>query len=162
MVDKRYNRTPAETFAPTIRHNTFKPITAAGVYRAAKTGRAVRFQSGDVSVAFLRGTQSAADKRVLRPPRGFRSVDRRGVPIVWELSSNLYGESSAPRIWHQTALEYCVNDPTGPQLRVRATPIRATCTRNTRMARVSTLVGTSMTSGALTTPVSSQPQTWPS
>ena len=116
-VDQRYNRTPAETFAPTMRHSTFKTICAAGVCRAAKTGRSVRYQSGDVSVAFLRGTQCSANSRYLRPPPMFRSFDRRGVPIVWRLTGNLYGESSAPRIWHETAIDYCVNDLDGPQLK---------------------------------------------
>ena len=115
LIDAKYNRTPAETFAPTMRHTTFKAITAAGVCRAAKTGRAARFQSGDVSVAFLRGKQPSAEQRFLRPPPGFRTVDRRGVPVVWRLTGNLYGEGSAPRVWHQTALDYCINDPDGPQ-----------------------------------------------
>jgi hypothetical protein len=110
LIDQKYNRTPAETFAPTLRLNTFKTICAAGVARAAKTGRQSRFRSGDVPVAFLRGSRPESCTRYLRPPPGYRSFDRRGVPIVWKLKGNLYGESSAPRVWHETALAYCLSD----------------------------------------------------
>ena len=81
-ADKKFNRTPAETFAPTMRHSTFKTICAGGVCRAKTAKHKLRFRSADVTAAFLQGRQPEGCVRHVRPPEGFRQVDRRGVPIV--------------------------------------------------------------------------------
>jgi hypothetical protein len=103
---------PAEnTFVPTLRHTTLKLRIAAGVAQAAKIASAVtdaarpnttrvpvpRFCTFDVDAAFLNGTNLTGRPRYVRPPPGFRTYDRRGVAIVWEMMGNCYGRS----VWHR-------------------------------------------------------------
>jgi hypothetical protein len=115
-ADAKLGLSPAETFAPTMRHNTFKLMTAASVARAAadaklnKIRRETRHRQFDVTAAFLQGGNPSDDgrRRVVRPPLGFRTFDRRGVPLVWELKGNCYGRTVAPRGWHKTFHQFCV------------------------------------------------------
>ena len=107
-VDIKMGLPPAQTFAPTIRHNTLKLMIAAGVVRAAADERAAvkrsatRFRAFDVTAAFLQGEPLDDRPRHIRPPEGYRTYDRRGVPIVWKLPGNCYGRAVAPRIWHKS------------------------------------------------------------
>jgi len=119
-VDTQMGLPPAETFAPTVRHNTLKLLIAAGVVRAAKaegvvrtaeaeksnSTKGTRFRSFDVTAAFLQGKPLDDRARYIRPPQGYRQFDRRGVAIVWKLMGNCYGRGVAPRVWHQTAIEF--------------------------------------------------------
>jgi hypothetical protein len=98
-----------------MRHNTFKLLTAASVCRAAQRssasqggGARLRVRSADVPVAFLNGNSLSGRPRFVRPPEGFRSFDRRGVPIVWKMMGNCYGRAVAPRIWHKTIHSFLV------------------------------------------------------
>ena len=132
-IDARKGITPEQTYAPTVRHNTLKLLIAAGVIRAgsntpfqpadgskspfhradgrkSETSRKMRFRSFDVTAAFLQGESPEGRVRYVRPPDGFRQVDRRGVPIVWKLTGNCYGRAAAPRIWY-TAIHDYVTDP---------------------------------------------------
>ena len=111
-IDQRLGLPPSETFAPTVRHNTFKLLNATAVVRAAQreTSKSVnsadakplRIRSLDVTAAFLQGTPRDDRVRYVRPPEGYRAFDRRGVPIVWEMPGNCYGRTTAPRTWNQT------------------------------------------------------------
>ena len=58
--------------------------------------------SFDVEGAYLQGEYAAGQVVYARPPPGYRSFDRRGVPVVWRLTSPLYGEADAGRLWNQT------------------------------------------------------------
>ena len=52
-----------------------------------------------------RGTRTSNNRtRYVRPPLGYRQVDRRGVPIVWKLVGNCYGDETAPRVWFESLL----------------------------------------------------------
>ena len=108
VVDKQMGLPAEQTFAPTVRHNTLKLLIAAGVVRAAKQRDAgsklapMRFRTFDVSAAFLQGKSITGRRRYVRPPDGFRTCDRRGVPIVYESIGNCYGRTTAPRVWYQT------------------------------------------------------------
>jgi hypothetical protein len=104
-VDKKMGLAPEQTFAPTVRHNTLKLLIAAQVARHHQLERPsspLRFRAADVPVAFLRGTSLTGRPRYVRPPLGFRTYDRRGVPIVWKMMGNCYGRAVAPRIWNAT------------------------------------------------------------
>jgi hypothetical protein len=107
-IDIKLNRTPAETYAPTVRVATCKMATARGCVRAYenrnKAGRVkMRYRTSDAKSAFLQGKQPEVDSaRIVRPPEGFRKVDRRGVPIVWKLVGNCYGTDTAPRVWFES------------------------------------------------------------
>ena len=109
-VDARYNQTPAETFAPAVRHNTCKMMTAASCVRAfqQRDGKGVhpmRYRQADFDAAFLQGKQpEGGRKRYVRPPQGFRHFTRGGVPIVWLLVGNCYGTEDAPRVWYETIM----------------------------------------------------------
>jgi len=37
-----------------------------------------------------------------RPPKGHRTHDERGVPLIWKLNTPLYGQGDAGRIWYRT------------------------------------------------------------
>jgi hypothetical protein len=116
-VDKQLGLSPEETFAPTMRHNTLKLLTGAAVARAAQRtssqggaggGHPLRFRSADVPVAFLNGASLSGRPRYVRPPPGFRTHDRRGVPIVWLMMGNCYGRTIAPRVWNTTLHTFLV------------------------------------------------------
>ena len=109
-IDERYNHTPAETYAPAVRHNTCKMMTAAAAVRAFKQRDIpdvcpMRYQQADFDAAFLQGKQpQGGRKRYVRPPQGFRHFTRKGVPIVWLLVGNCYGTEDAPRVWFETIM----------------------------------------------------------
>jgi hypothetical protein len=109
-VDIKMNVTPAETYAPTVRHSTCKMITAAACVRAHQNKLAggkrakMRFRTADATAAFLQGNQPGGKDRYVRPPPGYRMYDRRGVAIVWLLKGNCYGTENAPRVWYDTVL----------------------------------------------------------
>ena len=116
-VDAKKGLKPEETFAPTVRHTTFKLLNAAATARAAKNETAhptrakMRYRSFDVPAAFLHGESSGDGRtRYVRPPDGQRSFDRRGVAIVWKLVGNCYGRGAAPRIWHKTAHSFLTDE----------------------------------------------------
>lgn len=58
--------------------------------------------SFDVEGAYLQGQYDEGVSIYGRPPAGYRTHDRRGVPIVWKLSAPLYGEADAGRLWNST------------------------------------------------------------
>ena len=104
-VDRKLGLPAEETFAPTTRHNTIKCRIAAGCCQAAcaKPGAPPpRYRTFDVDAAFLTGSSLSGRPRYVRPPEGYRTYDRRGVPIVWEMMGNCYGRAVAPRIFNQT------------------------------------------------------------
>ena len=99
-----------ETFAPTVRHTTFKCLAAHGCV----TGR--RRRQFDVEGAYLKGKFEDGEVVYARPPPNFpdggsryRRFDERGVPLVWRLKVPLYGEADAGRIWNRTAVNQLVN-----------------------------------------------------
>ena len=103
------NGTVIETFAPTVRHTTFKLLAAHGCV----TGR--RARQFDVEGAYLKGKFEDGEVVYARPPPNFpggtkyRIYDDRGVPLVWRLKVPLYGEADAGRIWNRTAVNQLVN-----------------------------------------------------
>ena len=107
-VDRANGLPKSETFAPTARHNTVKACLAASVCRAAnqkKAGTAknkMRVRTFDIETAFLEGKQPDDRPRYILPPQGYQKFDRRGVRIVWKLKGNLYGTTTAPRVFNQT------------------------------------------------------------
>ena len=112
-VDAAKGLSPAETFAPTTRHNTVKCGLAASVVRAAassvgnKTPACVmRVRTFDIETAFLEGEQPKDRERYILPPAGYQKYDRRGVRIVWRLTGNLYGTTTAPRVFNKTLHAY--------------------------------------------------------
>jgi hypothetical protein len=114
-IDVKLNRTPAETYAPTVRQCTCKMATAHACIRAYANkdnpkACKMRFRTSDATAAFLQGDQPKGVTRIVRPPEGFRKVDRRGVPIVWRLVGNCYGTDNAPRVWYETYLPVVCND----------------------------------------------------
>ena len=119
-IDARYNYTPADTFAPAVRHNTCKMMTAAACVKAwqqleqTEEGdcvRPMRYRQADFDAAFLQGKQpQGGRKRYVRPPQGFRHYTRSGVPIVWLLVGNCYGTEDAPRVWFDTVLPAMKNE----------------------------------------------------
>jgi hypothetical protein len=119
-VDRRMGLSAEETFAPTMRHNTFKLLTASSVCRAAQASASqggakspLRIRSADVPVAFLNGASLSGRPRFVRPPEGYRTFDRRGVPIVWKMMGNCYGRAVAPRIWNKTFHAFLVDKVDG-------------------------------------------------
>ena len=104
-----HNGTVVETFAPTVRHTTFKLLAAHG----AVAGR--RCRQFDVEGAYLKGKFENEEVIYARPPPNFpggtvyRLVDEREVPLVWRLKVPLYGEADAGRIWNRTAVNQLVN-----------------------------------------------------
>ena len=74
-----------ETFAPTVRHTTFKLLAAHG---CVTKRRARQF---DVEGAYLKGKFEDGEVVYARPPPNFpggarfRHFDDRGVPLVWRL-----------------------------------------------------------------------------
>ena len=93
-----------QTFAPTVRHSTWRTLCAAARARHKKNGqkRKRRTFTFDVEGAYLQGEYAEETQVYARPPPGYRSHDRRGVPIVWRLSAPLYGEADAGRLWNRT------------------------------------------------------------
>ena len=77
------NGTVIETFAPTVRHTTFKLLAAHG---CVTQRRARQF---DVEGAYLKGKFGEGEVVYARPPPDFpggskyRFYDDRGVPLVW-------------------------------------------------------------------------------
>ena len=104
-----HNGTVVETFAPTVRHTTFKLLVARG---NVTKRRARQF---DVEGAYLKGKFADNEIVYARPPADFpggtryRTFDDRGVPLVWRLRVPLYGEADAGRIWNRTAVNQLVN-----------------------------------------------------
>jgi hypothetical protein len=107
-IDLKMNVTPAETYAPTVRHSTCKMIIAGACVRAHQNKVAggkrakMRVRTADATAAFLQGNQPGGKDRYVRPPPGYRMYDRRNVPIVWRLKGNCYGTENAPRVWFET------------------------------------------------------------
>ena len=107
-IDLKMNVTPAETYAPTVRHSTCKMIIAGACVRAHQNKVAggkrakMRVRTADATAAFLQGNQPGGKDRYVRPPPGYRMYDRRNVPIVWRLKGNCYGTENAPRVWFDT------------------------------------------------------------
>ena len=103
------NGTVLETFAPTVRHTTFKLLAARGCV----AGR--RARQFDVEGAYLKGKFGEGEVVYARPPPDFpggskyRLYDDRGVPLIWRLKVPLYGEADAGRIWNRTAVNQLVN-----------------------------------------------------
>ena len=84
------------TFAPAVRHTTFKLQLAIAAMRSR------RCRSLDFEAAYLQGKFDDGEVVHVRPPPGRRKHDQRGVPVIWRLLVPLYGESDAGRIWHRT------------------------------------------------------------
>ena len=92
-----------ETFAPTVRHSTWRTLCAASraLHKMNGHGKKRTF-TFDVEGAYLQGEYAEETQVYARPPPGYRSHDRRKVPIVWRLSAPLYGEADAGRLWNRT------------------------------------------------------------
>ena len=110
-VDSKLGLPPQDTFAPTSRHSTCKMVMAGACVRAHERkvqGKAInklRVRTADAEAAFLQGKQpEQARPLYVRPPPGYRKFDRRGVPIVWRITGNIYGTKNAPRVWYETLL----------------------------------------------------------
>ena len=101
--------TVLETFAPTVRHTTFKLLAARGCV----AGR--RRRQFDVEGAYLKGKFEDGEVVYARPPPDFpgghkyRHYTDAGVPLVWKLKVPLYGEADAGRIWNRTAVNQLVS-----------------------------------------------------
>ena len=115
-VDQRAGRSPAERFAPTVRHNTIKLQMAASVARAARMGAKCtqRYCTLDITGAFLKGPAPMDRERYVRPPPGYQRYDRRGVRIVWHLVGNCYGTTTAPRVFNRALHEF-LTSPCDPK-----------------------------------------------
>ena len=98
-----------ETFAPTVRHTTFKLLAARGCVQ----GR--RRRQFDVEGAYLKGKFENDEVVYARPPPDFPGGTRfrhftvDGTPNVWRLKVPLYGEADAGRIWNRTAVHQLVH-----------------------------------------------------
>ena len=110
-VDSKLGLPPQDTFAPTSRHSTCKMVMAGACVRAherkvqGKAINKIRVRTADAEAAFLQGKQpEQARPLYVRPPPGYRKFDRRGVPIVWRITGNIYGTKNAPRVWYETLL----------------------------------------------------------
>ena len=118
-VDVRAGRSPAETFAPTVRHNTVKLLMSSTCVMSSTVGRGTqtesRQQSLDITAAFLQGKAPKDRIRYVRPPPGYQRYDRRGIRIVWQLVGNVYGTTTAPRVFNQTLHEFLVS-PVDPSI----------------------------------------------
>ena len=90
-----------ETFSPAGRHTTLKCLAACACARPSNGKNVRRTRTADVEAAYLQG-ELEGNVIYARPPPGYRSYDRRGVPIVWKLTAPLYGEADAGRLWNRT------------------------------------------------------------
>ena len=88
-------------FSPSVRHTTHKCLCAAAVCRPTNgLYKRVTLQF-DIEGAYLQG--ELEDQVVYaRPPPGFRTHTREGVPIVWKLTGPLYGGADSGRMWNKT------------------------------------------------------------
>ena len=50
---------------------------------SSSSGRVQRTRYFDVPGAYLQGDQYKSERRLYRPPVGFRKFDKRGVEILW-------------------------------------------------------------------------------
>ena len=66
----------------------------------------MRVRTFDIETAFLEGEQPKDRERYILPPAGYQKYDRRGVRIVWRLTGNLYGTTTAPRVFNKTLHAY--------------------------------------------------------
>ena len=115
VLDGRHQKSEAEragqelnTFAPTVRHSTWRSLITACRARwrqlpeSARAKRKRRTLSADVEGAYLQGVHPEGTTVYARPPPGARSHTRHGIPIVWRLTAPLYGEADAGRLWNLT------------------------------------------------------------
>ena len=90
-----------ETFSPAGRHTCLKCLAACAVSRPTNGKYTRRTRTADVEAAYLQG-ELEGNVIYARPPAGYRTHDRRGVPVVWKLTAPLYGEADAGRLWNRT------------------------------------------------------------
>ena len=64
----------------------------------------------DVPGAYLQREAMPHERRVYRPPQGFRTFDHRGVEVLWWSISPFYGQSDAGAIWNRTANNVLTGD----------------------------------------------------
>ena len=89
-----------ETFSPACRSTTHKLLTA----EACLLG--YRLRTWDVEAAYLKGVFDRSSTPLYgRPPPGYRQYIN-GVAQIWVLSTPLYGEADAGRIWYKTFVKF--------------------------------------------------------
>ena len=64
--------------------------------------------SCDFEAAYLSANRTSAKPVYGRPPPGYRTKDHRGVPIVWELGTTIYGDIEAARAFHVATIKQAV------------------------------------------------------
>jgi hypothetical protein len=119
-LDKlKTNLTANDKTAPVARNSTNLCFDAVACLRAQHK------KDYDVPGAYLQGEQYEHERRVYRPPRGFRTFDERGIEVLWLSNSPFYGQTDAGAIWNRTinntltsdrepdgcGLERCSQDP---------------------------------------------------
>lgn len=104
LQKKFYKLTSNHTFSPTIRNSSLLCVEAAACMRR------MHMRTFDVPGAYLQGEQTASERMLLRPPMGFRTVDERGVEILWLMNSPLYGQGDAGAIWNRTINAFLVDE----------------------------------------------------
>jgi hypothetical protein len=111
--------TPNDCTSPVARNSSNLSFDAVGCLRAMHKA------DYDVPGAYLQGKPLDHERRLYRPPHGFREWDKRGVEILWFSNAPLYGQSDAGAIWNRTVnhvltsdkpphgcgLERCPHDP---------------------------------------------------
>ena len=108
-LDKRIRPVdPNLATSPVVRHQSNNSLDAVGVLRDQST------YSWDVPGAYLQGDQTKDERRILRPPCGFRTFDERGVEIYWSMNVPLYGGEISGAVWNRTfdAAATCPNGTT--------------------------------------------------
>lgn len=106
-LDKsKYNITPNDTTSPTARTSSNLAFDAVACLRGQHKC------DYDVPGAYLQGCQREHERRLYRPPVGWRKHDERGVEILWLSNSPFYGATDAGAIWNRTANEvFTSNEP---------------------------------------------------
>jgi len=70
--------------------------------REVAAGARRRYFGCDITQAYLKGEPLDGEVCYLRPPPAYREYDKNQVPIIWKLSTPLYGQGDAGRIWYRT------------------------------------------------------------
>ena len=93
---RRVDCSLVETFSPAVRHTTVKAAVACSVLLGRKR---VGF---DVTGAYLQGEYTNEEIVYARPPKGHRTFDDDGVPLIWRMRVPLYGQGDAGLVWFRT------------------------------------------------------------
>jgi len=96
LHSKFYDVSSNRSMSPVIRSSSIMLLEAISMLRDQEV------YNGDVPNAYLRGEQRAEEQVVARPPKGFQTVDERGVEVLWLMVAPLYGQVDAGAIWNRT------------------------------------------------------------